>query len=236
MSRLSAALFVAFALVASPSYAQTSSTRADLQSQTTATIFPNTVGAVTPGSLKALLANIIASEATLLDLNSLPLGNLQNQAGHSLVANPGSGVNALGAYGYDPSLYFYGSPPLLGVNAAGFPMSASLLAAFGNGTTGFGLITPGGGGAPYWGAVSGGSGVGLTKTEPLTVSGSNTISTHLSQTPSGGTLELRVNGKVEPGTGSTPSFTVSAGVVSWSAANAGYSIGVSDEVFAYYTY
>lgn len=65
-----ASVLLAASLFAAPVAAQTSATRQTLQTQNNSTIAPNGVGAITGSVMNAMLGNVIASEATLLDFNS----------------------------------------------------------------------------------------------------------------------------------------------------------------------
>lgn len=90
LRRIIAWVFFALCLSALPCFAQTSSTRAALQTQNNSAIAPNGVGAITGSVMNSMLGNIIASEATLLDFNSFLNAPVYNQTGipFSSAGNP----------------------------------------------------------------------------------------------------------------------------------------------------
>jgi len=70
--------------------------------------------------------------------------------------------------------------------------------------------------------------------EILTVTGTNIVS-NLSQTPNTSyPILLIVNGLSEPNVGVNASFSVAGVVITWNAANAGYSLATTDVVYAQY--
>lgn len=70
--------------------------------------------------------------------------------------------------------------------------------------------------------------------EKLTVTSTNTLS-NLGNIPGYATrTKLDVNGKIEYPIGVSPAFTVSSNTIVWSAANAGYNLETTDEVFVTY--
>lgn len=74
-----------------------------------------------------------------------------------------------------------------------------------------------------------------TFSELLTVTATNTVSA-LTKTPAPGTtMELYVNGLMYSPLGGTPDFTISGTTITWSAANAGFSILTGDRVIASYS-
>lgn len=90
LRRIIAWVFFALCLSALPCFAQTSSTRAALQTQNNSAIAPNGVGAITGSVMNSMLGNMIASEATLLDFNSFLNAPVYNQTGipFSSAGNP----------------------------------------------------------------------------------------------------------------------------------------------------
>lgn len=87
---LLASLAISLSLGAAPTIAQTSATRATLQTQNNSTIAPNGVGAITGSVMNAMLGNIIASEATLQDFNIFANAPIYGQTGipFSVAGNP----------------------------------------------------------------------------------------------------------------------------------------------------
>lgn len=75
----------------------------------------------------------------------------------------------------------------------------------------------------------------FTLPEPLTVTGTNTLSA-LSNTPSSTMMFLYVNGRAFFSGSPSPAFTFSGTTVSWSATNAKFSLATTDTVFAHYSY
>lgn len=86
-----AVLCAAVLLASWQANAQTSSTRAQLESNINAEITTNGTGQITGAILNKVLQDQAASTATLLDANSLPLANLQNITGPSLLGSATSG-------------------------------------------------------------------------------------------------------------------------------------------------
>ena len=79
----------------------------------------------------------------------------------------------------------------------------------------------------------GGGGLSLQQ-EQVTVTGTDTLAALSVAYVGTGPFLLMVNGKVERFTGTNPSFTVAGTAVTWSAANAGYSLDTNDEVTVAY--
>ncbi len=74
----------------------------------------------------------------------------------------------------------------------------------------------------------------IPKTEKLTVTALNTVSS-LSLAPNvPANVKLIVNGKTEFATGASPAFSTSSTAVTWSASNAGYPLETTDSVYASY--
>ena len=71
--------------------------------------------------------------------------------------------------------------------------------------------------------------------EALTVTAANTLSS-FTNTPNGVVTMLLVNGVTYTPLGSSPPFTVSGKVITWSAANAGFALATTDDVKAVYSY
>jgi hypothetical protein len=70
--------------------------------------------------------------------------------------------------------------------------------------------------------------------DPLTVTGTNTVS-NLTKTWDGNFINITVNGVVYSNVGSSPAFSVSGSTISWNATNAGISIVGGNKVVATYT-
>lgn len=190
---LIAAAVLALLAVAPPVVAQTSATRATLQTQNNNTIAPNGVGAITGSVMNAMIGNVIASEATLLDFNNFTnppvygsTGILFSSAGNPLLFAQCTGV--IQANGTSP-------PTCLG--SAAFPL-----------TPGSTVISP----STNGGVLFDNSGtLGDSKTLPSGVSLSGAVGLPLS-TGVSGQLPL-ANG------GSNASLTASNGGVVYSGAS-----------------
>lgn len=117
-----------------------------------------------------------------------------------------------------------GVPPLLPVNGDVW-MTAVGLYYQSNGVVIGPLGSGGGGGGPANSTV---------QTDNLIVSAPNTLSA-LTKSSNGGLMELVVNGVSVFNFSATPAFSVVGTAVTWSAANAGYSLATTDTVVAVYS-
>lgn len=71
--------------------------------------------------------------------------------------------------------------------------------------------------------------------EQLTVTAPNTLA-HTANAPNGIFTQLIVNAGTYLSVGTSPAFSVSGNTITWSSANAGFSLATTDTVIALYTY
>lgn len=95
-------------------------------------------------------------------------------------------------------------------------------------------VADGNGNLVNGGSPAGGGGLSIAQ-QSLAVTALNTLAA-LSSTPAGAYITLVINGMTYTPTGSSPPFSVSSTTVTWSAANAGFSLLTSDIVIAIYTH
>jgi hypothetical protein len=116
---LLASIAIALSLAAAPAAAQTSSTRATLQTQNNNTIAPNGIGAITGSVMNAMLGNMIASEATLLDFNSFSNPPVFSSSG-LLFSSAGNPLLFLACTGY---VQANGASPPTCLNGISLPLA-----------------------------------------------------------------------------------------------------------------
>lgn len=80
------------------------------------------------------------------------------------------------------------------------------------------------------------TGNGVSYSEQVTVSAPDTLAPLTHAPSSGSLLLLIVNSAVYTAAGASPAFTASGTTLTWSSANAGFSLATTDVVLAVYNY